>query len=104
MTNQRRIVFASAFILNMIAFYITLVLLSAGYMEGNKIMAFMLSSNVVYAFLFALSLWSLLFVILIYLPEKHGGIWLNSSFYGVVVLFLLILIDFTHDLLVWIGG
>lgn len=98
--DERKLLFAMAFVMNIIAFGITVYLFEKGAIEGNPVMAKMFSHGVIPAFLFIIAMWSFLYIILIYMPErakKDKHVWLKASKYSCATLAVLTMIDFLND-------
>ena len=98
--DDRKLLFALAFAINIMAFAITVYLFSKGAIEGNPIMDKMFSHGVLPAFLFSLLIWALFYVVLIYFPnnvKKDRDIWVNASKYCCALLAVLTMIDFIND-------
>ena len=95
--NEKNI-FITAFVVNLLSFFITVDLLGSGAIEGNPIMSKLFSHGVVFALMLTLSMWLLLYIILLYMPARLGMEWKNASGYACIVLAIMILIDFMNDL------
>ena len=98
--DDRKLLFAFAFSINMMAFVITVYLFSKNAIEGNPVMSMMFSHGVLPALLFSLLIWALFYVVLIYFPnnaKKDRDIWVNASKYCCALLAVLTMIDFIND-------
>jgi len=98
--DERKLLFALAFTINMLAFGITVYLFEKGAIEGNPAMAKMFSHGIPIALMFSIFIWFLFYLILIYFPEKikkDRDAWLKASKYACALLVVLTMIDFLND-------
>ena len=96
--KERKLLFFFALSLNILSFIITLHLLKIGAIEGNPIMAKLFSNGIPFALIFITSIWFILYIILIYFPEKSKDkLWIKASKYACAILLIMISIDFLND-------
>lgn len=98
--DERKLLFTIAFVINIIAFGITVYLLDRGMIEENPIMSKMFSNGLIPSFLFIITMWLFLYFILIYMPEKakkDREVWIKASKYACAILAILTMIDFLND-------
>ena len=96
MYDVRKALFSYALITNICALFVTNVILTLnmGY-EGNPIMRWVLNNEVITA-IFIGVMWSILYLILIKLPEKHPE-FMKGSYISLAVIAIMASIDFWHD-------
>jgi len=94
-------IFFSAILINFMAFLITLKLMPLGAIESGIISRFLIDKPVL-IILFMLFVYSILYLIIIYIPEKlNDKDVLFASFVCSLVLFVALFIDFLNDV-IWL--
>lgn len=100
--DTRRKLLLSSFILNILAYFITLVLVSKGFTEAGLVARYLINNPLI-LFAFNFSIFLLLYFIFIYLPDRtKKEEWIVSSNYACIVFFILIFIDFFHDFIIFL--
>jgi len=86
-------------ILNFLALWITIFLLSAGAIEGNPVMAYFFSlqgaTGILIAIIYIALIWFVLYVLYFKIPKSKE--WEKASIYSCMVLLILVSIDFLND-------
>jgi len=96
MYDVRKVLFSYALITNICALLVTIVILTRnmGY-EGNPIMRWFINETYLTIIFFCV-MWSILYLILIKLPEKHPE-FMKGSYLSLVVISTMASINFWHD-------
>ena len=104
--ETKKKIFLIGYIINWVAVFLTTILLSVGGVEGNPIIANIvdvegnLFISMIMVILFIQAVWVLLFLILIYIPDRVKDNAINiGSYYASIALCIMVAIDCGNDYL-----
>lgn len=102
--ETKKNIFTIAYILNWVAVMLTAILLFFDGIEENLIITSIISWNgdlltgMVFSVLFIQVMWAVLYLFLIYMPNRVKDNGINiGSYYSCVALFIIVIIDFGND-------